>query len=62
MSKAGEGAWVVRGKVWTDGSAEPKDWIISFDEKTEPTPGRASVWGNPYSGQPIRFDDLTLNK
>jgi hypothetical protein len=62
VSKAGGGAWVVRGKVWADGSSEPKDWTISYDEKAEPTPGRASVWGNPYSGQPIRFDDLTLTK
>jgi hypothetical protein len=62
VSKACEGAWAVRGKAWPDGSAEPKDGIISYDEKTEPTPGRASVWGNPYSGQPIRFDDLTVTK
>jgi hypothetical protein len=62
VSKAGDGAWVVRGKVWADGAAEPKDWTVSFDEKAEPTPGRASVWGNPYSGQPIRFDDLIVTK
>jgi hypothetical protein len=62
VSKAGDGAWVVRGKVWTDGAAEPKDWTVSYDEKAEPTPGRASVWANPYSGQPVRFDDLALSK
>jgi hypothetical protein len=62
VSKAGDNAWAVRGKVWADGAAEPKDWTISYGEQTEPTPGRASVWGNPYSGQPIRFDDLTSTK
>jgi hypothetical protein len=62
VSKAGDNVWRVRGKVWPDGSPEPTDWTISFDDKTEPTAGRASVWGNPYSGQPIRFDDLTLTK
>jgi hypothetical protein len=62
VSKVGEGAWSVRGKVWPDAAAEPKGWTISFDEKTEPTPGRASLWANPYSGQPIRFDDLVLTR
>lgn len=62
VGKASGDAWVVRGKVWAAGTAEPTDWTVSYDEKAEPTPGRASVWGNPYSGQPIRFDDLAVTK
>jgi hypothetical protein len=30
---------------------------------TDPEPasaGRAGIWGSPYSGTPIRFDDLVL--
>src|SRR4051794_20592326 len=57
VAKGGDAAWTIRGKVWPGGSEEPKDWLVHFDDKTEPMPGRASVWGSPYSSQPIRFDD-----
>ena len=56
--KAGE--WKVEGKAWTQGVPEPKDWAISHDAKEKPNSGRPSVWGNPFAGTPIRFDDLTL--
>jgi hypothetical protein len=62
VSKSGDGAWTVRGKVWPDGSDEPKDWKVSFEEKDGPAPGRASLWANTYSGQPVRFDDLLVTK
>jgi hypothetical protein len=32
--------------------------MISHTDKTEVPAGRASIWGAPYSGTPIRFDDL----
>ena len=57
---AGAGAWKVEGKAWPESEAEPKDWMVSLDEKTEPHAGRASIWGSPYSGTPIRFDDLVI--
>ena len=60
VSKAGEGAWKVQGKAWADGAEEPKDWAVTFDDTTEPAAGRASVWANPYSGNPVRFDDLLV--
>jgi hypothetical protein len=50
--------WRVEGKAWPDGEAEPKDWLLTFDETEEPTPGRASIWAEPFSGKPIRFTDL----
>jgi hypothetical protein len=52
--------WKVEGKAWPQTEPEPADWIISVEEKTPPHPGRASLWGAPYSGTPIRFDDLLL--
>ena len=52
--------WKVEGKAWPQTEPEPADWTISLDEKTVPHPGRASLWGAPYSGTPIRFDDLLL--
>jgi hypothetical protein len=53
-------AWIIEGKVWTQTEAEPRDWKVALEEKTEPRPGRASLWGSPVSGTPIRFDDLLL--
>jgi hypothetical protein len=57
---AGSDLWKVEGKAWPQGEAEPSDWTVSLDEKTAPHPGRPSLWGAPYSGTPIRFDDLVL--
>lgn len=56
--KAGE--WKVEGKAWVQGAVEPKDWAITHDAKDKPNSGRPSVWGNPFAGTPIRFDDLIL--
>jgi len=60
VRKVKDGEWKVEGKAWVQGKAEPEAWAISYDEKEEPIAGRASVWGNPYSGTPIRFDDLMV--
>lgn len=60
VRKLKEGEWKVEGKVWQGSSSEPSTWMISFDEKEEPVAGRAAVWGNPFSGTPIRFDDLQV--
>ena len=57
---AGPGAWKIEGKAWPQTEPEPKDWLISLDEKTPPHDGRASIWGSPYSGTPLRFDDLII--
>ena len=53
-------AWKIEGKVWPQTEAEPKEWTIVLAEKTPPHAGRASIWGSPISGTPIRFDDLLL--
>ena len=52
--------WKVEGKAWTQTGPEPKDWMISLDDKTKPHDGRPSIWGSPFSGMPIRFDDLAV--
>lgn len=54
--------WKIEGRAWPAGEVEPKAWTISFDEKEEPNPGRASVLGSPFSGTPIWFDDLLVEK
>jgi hypothetical protein len=60
VRKLRDGQWRVEGNAWKQGAAEPTTWALKQDEKVEPTPGRASVWGSPYSGAPIRFDDLAV--
>ena len=62
VTKAGEGAWKVQGKAWPADGKEPDAWTVSFDDTEAPAAGRASVWGHPYSGKPIRFDDLVVTK
>ncbi|MFT4691765.1 MAG: hypothetical protein ACJASX_000546 [Limisphaerales bacterium] len=55
-----EKTWRVDGKAWTDGSPEPGAWMISYDDKEEPFAGMAGIWGQPYAGTPIRFDELAV--
>jgi hypothetical protein len=51
---------VVQGKAWPSDGPEPKDWLVKY-EAAEPAPtGQAGAWGNPFSGTPIRFDDLAV--
>ena len=58
--KVKEGEWKIEGKAWPQGAPEPQTWTISHVENTAPIPGRAAVWGSPYSETPIRFDDLKV--
>src|SRR5882672_2976704 len=61
VRKTKEDKWVIEGKVWVQGAAEPANWMITFEEKDAPASGRASVFGSPYSGTPIQFDDLVVS-
>ncbi len=54
--------WKIEGRAWPADQPEPKDWMLSVEESEPPRPGRASLWGAPYSGTPIRFDDLELTQ
>lgn len=60
LRKSKAGGWIVSGKVWTAGQPEPTALTISIEDMEEPLAGRASIWGMPYSGTPIRFDDLAV--
>jgi hypothetical protein len=54
--------WHVEGKVWTEGQPEPEAWTISTEDKDDLPAGRAGVFGSPFSGTPIRFDDLVVRR
>jgi hypothetical protein len=53
------GEWVVEGRAW-QGKAKPAAWLITHKTTVTPITGRASVVGCPFSGRPLRFDDLRL--
>lgn len=57
--KAGD-TWKVEGKAWAEGSPEPSKPMVELEEKAEPSAGRASIWGSPFSTLPIDYDDLVV--
>ncbi len=58
--KTAAGTWVIEGKAWPASSAEPEKWNITLEENVAPAAGRPGIWGAPFSGTPIRFDDLAV--
>ena len=60
IRKISESKWLIEGRAWADGNPEPKDWPIFFEVLETPPAGKASIWGAPYSGKPIFFDDLSV--
>jgi hypothetical protein len=60
IRKLSEDRWILEGRAWADGTPEPKNWSISFEVSETPPAGKASIWGAPYSGKPILFDDLSI--
>src|SRR5688572_10403719 len=61
VRKVKDGEYAVEGKVWKHGAPEPEKWTVTYAEKIEPIAGRASIWGNPFAGTPISFDDLVVS-
>jgi hypothetical protein len=51
----------LEGKVWERGTPEPAEWMITLDDAEAPPKGRPTVWGIPYSGTSIHFDDLAIS-
>ena len=60
VAKVKDGEWQVRGKAWDAAASEPADWMVQFTTNEAPPAGRASVWGSPFSGTPLRYDDLVV--
>ena len=61
VRKVKDGDFAVEGKAWKQGTPEPDKWLLTYEEKSEPLAGRASIWGNPFAGTPIDFDDLMVS-
>ena len=60
VSKTGEDSWKISGKAWQDGAEEPGEDSISHENTGLRGKGKSSVWGTPYSGTAISFDDLEI--
>jgi len=60
VRRTGDAAWQVEGRAWQDGKPEPAGWTVTWGETNAPIAGRAAVWGQPFAGTPIRFDDFQL--
>lgn len=55
-----EGAGLrVRGMAW-QGSTAPAEWTVTWTASEALPAGKAGIWGMPFSGTPIRFDDLRV--
>jgi hypothetical protein len=61
VAKAADDKWEIKGKAWPADGKEPAEWMISATDTAAPSAGRAVVCGHPYSGTPIRFDEMTVN-
>ena len=60
VRKVKDGEWAVEGKAWKHGAPEPKEWTITLKAAEAPPEGRPAIWGNPFAGTPIQFDDLRV--
>ena len=56
----GEDGAVVSAKVWTDDEDEPADWTLVHDDPEPYGGGKCTLWGYPYAGTEILFDDLQV--
>jgi hypothetical protein len=59
ITAAGEGKWRVEGRPWPAAAERPAEPQIALDAEGKPGTGKASIWGTPYAGLPIRFDNLS---
>ena len=62
VEQTGATEWTVSGRVWADGKKAPAKPTITHKETKEPRNGKPSIWGSPYSGTPIRYDDIVVKK
>ncbi len=62
VEQTSDAEWTISGKVWPDGKPTPTKPTVTLKESKEPRNGKPSIWGSPYSGTPIRYDDIVVNK
>lgn len=60
IRKVQEGSWKIEGRAWVEGTPRPADWTVAVEQTDEPRNGQAAIFGSPFAGTPIAFDDLTV--
>ncbi|MDG2125242.1 MAG: hypothetical protein P8J87_16175 [Verrucomicrobiales bacterium] len=50
--------WKVEGRIWAEGEERPEEADLELEGAVKPKSGKASIWGTPYAGLPIVFDDV----
>lgn len=60
-AQKGEGdAWSITGTAWAEGEAVPPAPQLKQEDKGLKGQGKCAVWGTPFSGTPIYFDDIRI--
>ena len=62
VQQTSETEWTISGLVWPDGKKAPAEPTLIHRETKAPRKGKPSIWGSPYSGTPIRYDDIVVKK
>jgi hypothetical protein len=54
----------VEGRIWAEPGQAPSEPVIVHAVAGEPDlpQGRSGIWGNPFSGTPIRYDDVKVER
>lgn len=50
----------IRLKLWKRGEEEPEKWLFDEVDPSAFAGGKCALWGYPYAGTPIHFDDLKI--
>lgn len=58
--KDAQGKWNISGKAWPANAAEPAEPQIKQEDSDLKGQGKCSIWGTPFSGTPIYFDDVKM--
>lgn len=60
VKKIAADKWTLSAKAWAADAEEPKDATITHEDATLRGQGKCSMWGTPFSGTPIFFDDVKI--
>ena len=50
----------IRLKLWKRAEDEPGEWLFDEIDRSAFAGGKCALWGYPYAGTPIHFDDLKI--
>jgi len=61
VKKGADDAWIISGKAWAEGTAEPAEPLIKHEDKGLKGQGKCAIWATPFSGEPVFFDDIKVS-